>query len=252
MTDDIGSILIRYTVLVALVFGAGTSDAFAEEMERSRAITDMSEPALRSIGRPLTDFEKMEIHHRRYSIAANNMAQLLKQLNQKIQEVSLAVKTFEAKDNSHNRRQLETKLQQLENMRHSYSIQYSQLQAQMQNEYRNYAAISNNLRAKYDTAKDSKHREDPAHDANGAKEKPAKNKVSRTKDTKDVRDTRNIKDSKARESRIEELPVTDQPAKDPRVMDMDTKELRERRDGTTKPAGSNSEVAPGPTLSTIR
>jgi hypothetical protein len=240
MTDDIGSILIRYTVLVALVFGAGASCAFAEEMERNQAITDMSEPALRSIGRPLTEFEKMEIHHRRYSIAANNMAQLLKQLNQKIQEVSLAVKTVEAKDNSQNRRQLETKLQQLENMRHSYSVQYSQLQAQMQNEYRNYAAISNNLRAKYDTAKDSKHREDPAKDVNGAKEKPAKNKVSRTKDTK------------ARESRTEELPVIDQPAKDPRIMDMDTKELRERRDGTTKPGASNSEAAPGPTLSTIR
>ena len=64
--------------------------------------------------KPLTNFEKMELHHRRYTTAANSMAQLVKQLNQKIQEVSLAAKTAEAKDNSHNRRQLETKLRQLE------------------------------------------------------------------------------------------------------------------------------------------
>ena len=69
--------------------------------------TAVSEQTSHPIGERLTDFETMEVHHRRYSAAANNMAQLFKQLNQKIQEVSLAAKTFEAKNNSHNRRLLE-------------------------------------------------------------------------------------------------------------------------------------------------
>jgi hypothetical protein len=141
MTDDIGSVFARWMVLFALVFStsiSSISSAAAQQAERNRQdkpITDKAESVSRSLEPPLTEFQKMQLHHRRYSAAANNMAHLFKLLNQKIQEVSLAAKTVEAKDNSHNRRQLEIRLQQLENARVAYNVQYLQLQSQMQNEY---------------------------------------------------------------------------------------------------------------------
>lgn len=248
MICDIGSLLARYTALIALVFGLFLSAAFAEQMKEDSA-RDVSESASPPIGEPLTDFEKMEVHHRRYSTAANNMAQLFKQLNQKIQEVSLAAKTAEAKDNSHNRRLLETKLSQLENARTSYSTQYTQLYAQMQNEYRNYAALSNKLKVKHDAVKDSRKQENTAKETKGEKAKPAKIKDSGTKDTR-AKDSK-VRNAKSGEPKAEELKANDSTTRDPRIMDMDTEELRARRDGTRLPAPTSGSSS-GPNLNIVR
>lgn len=248
MIWDIESLLARYTALIALVFGLCLPSAFAEQMEEATA--EASEEASRPIGESLTDFEKMDVHHRRYSTAANNMAQLFKQLNQKVQEVSLAAKTVEAKDSSHNRRLLETRLRQLENTRASYSTQYSQLYVQMQNEYRNYAALNNNLKVKHDAIRDSRKREDVGKETKGEKAKQAKTKDSSAKDSKGKESKR--RNAKAGEPKSQEPKVNDDSTvKDPRVMDMDTEELRSRRDGTRPPtpiSGSNS----GPSLNIVR
>jgi chromosome segregation ATPase len=173
--------------------------AWAESMERVEQVervtpgvpggTDtalppaaVSEQTSRPVGERLSDYETMELHLRRYGAAANSMAQLFKQLNQKIQEVSLAAKTFEAKSNSHNRRLLEEKLRQLENMRASFSSQHNQLQSQMQNEYRSYAALSSSLKAKYDTLDELQAKVDTAKTAKEAKE--SKSNASKGKQTK--------------------------------------------------------------------
>ena len=249
MIWDIGSLVARYTALIALVFGLCLPSASAEQMEE--ATEDMSEPASHPIGESLTDFEKMEVHHRRYSTAANNMAQLFKQLNQKVQEVSLAAKTVEAKDSSHNRRLLETSLRQLENARASYSTQYSQLYAQMQNEYRNYAALNNNLKVKHDAIKDSRKREDVGKETKGEKVKQAKTRDSSVKDSK-AKESKS-RNAKAGEHKTPELKVKDSTAKDPRIMDMDmdTEELRARRDGTKLPAPASGSDS-GPSLNIVR
>lgn len=256
MTDNIGRLFARGAVLFALVFSTpipGVSSAAAQQAERNRQdkpIADAAEPASRPQGQPLTEFEKMELHQRRYSAAANNMATLFKLLNQKIQEVTLAAKTFEAKDSSYNRRQLETKLQQLENARVTYSGQYLQLQSQMQNEYRNYAAISDDLKARYDGAA-VKNRDETARNADSAKAKSAGNKPAKAKGTKD-KDTES-RHAKAKESRIEEEPVAASPARDPRVLDLDTKEVRARREGRSiVEAPERSEPATAPTLDSVR
>ncbi|MDQ3185230.1 MAG: hypothetical protein M3Q16_01975 [Pseudomonadota bacterium] len=156
----------RYFGLMAmapLIWSVCFSSALAEE--QTSLASDA--PALPSrSGEPLTDFETMELHYRRYTTAANTMAQLFKQLNQKIQEVALAAKTADAKNNSHNRRLLEDKLRQLESARTSTSHQYAQLQSQMQNEYRSYTAISNDLKARYDTPKDSNTSQETAKELN--------------------------------------------------------------------------------------
>ena len=248
MTDDIGNVFARRAVLFVLVFItsiSSVSSAAAQQAERNRqdkSITDTAEPVSRPLEQPLTEFQKMQLHHRRYSAAANNMAHLFKLLNQKIQEVSLAAKTVEAKDNSHNRRQLEIRLQQLESARVAYSVQYLQLQSQMQNEYRNYAAISNDLKAKYDSP--TRSRGGSARDAGSAKVRSSGNKPAKAKDMED-KDTGSH--AKA-EPRIEEQPVADSAARDPRVLNLDTKEVRARREGRSKiePAESSQPAAEQP------
>lgn len=236
MKRHMKSLWTRYAAMVALALGLSLPNAFAGQVEQESAASDMPEEASRPIGEPLTDFEKLELYHRRYSNAANSMAQLFKQLNQKIQEVSLAVKTVEAKDNSHNRRQLETKLRQLESARSSYSIQYSQLQSQMQNEYRNYMAMSANLKARHDPDV-SGNPQDTAEGRKDAKTQPAKVKASKVKHQKGMK-------VKTREPEPHYLQANDNVAKDPRVMDMDTTELRERRD---RGGRSNTGLTPSPT-----
>ena len=210
MIRVVGSSLARHMALIAL-FVTGVP-AWAESVERVEQVervapgvpagTDtalppaaVSEQISRPIGERLTDYETMELHLRRYGAAANSMAQLFKQLNQKIQEVSLAAKTFEAKSNSHNRRILEEKLRQLENMRASFSSQHNQLQSQMQNEYRSYAALSSSLKAKYDTLDELQAKVDTAKAAKEAKE--SKSNASKGKQTKP-------KESRAQEAKAAE------------------------------------------------
>ena len=243
MTRDMKSLWTQYATMIALAMGPSLPNAFAEQVEQESAANDVSELASRPIGEPLTDFEKMELHHRRYSTAANGVAHLFKQLNQKIEEVSLAVKITEAKDNSHNRRLLETKLRQLESARSSFNVQYSQLYSQMQHEHRNYVTMSNNLRAAHDVVDISKNRQDTAEYGRNIKKKPAK--ASKSKDQKGT-------SVKTREPRAQYSQINDNAANDPRIMNLDTTELRERRDGTSNSStGSASNPISGPALNAI-
>ncbi|MBA2660159.1 MAG: hypothetical protein H0U72_11710 [Nitrosospira sp.] len=238
MANNIRISLARYAgviALVPLISGACLSSAFAEPAKDVGA-SGVSEPSSHPIGGSLTDFETMELHYRRYSNAANNMAQLVKQLNQKIQDVSLAAKTVEAKSNSQNKRILEDKLRQLENARTSSSHQYAQLQSQMQNEYRNYAAISSNLKAKYDNASGSKTTPETTKDV---KDKSAKGKDSKAKTAK-AKDS-NVREPKTKNSQINDPQAVEPPAKATRLRDVETEELRSRRDAAK---GLNSGQAP--------
>lgn len=222
------SSLARYIglmVLTSFTSGIGLSTAYAEQAEPHAAAKEAPEIS-RSASEPMTDFEKMELHYRRYSTAANNMAELVKQLNQKIQDVSLAAKTVEAKNNSHNRRLLEEKLRHLENARTSVSHQYAQLQSQMQNEYRSYTALSSDLKTKHPPVSDSKTAPETATDT---KTPPAK-KDSKAKDAK----TRSAKDLKPSEPKITEPQTADLRTNDPQILDLDTAELRARRDASKK------------------
>ncbi|SEK67537.1 hypothetical protein [Nitrosovibrio tenuis] len=242
MTYGAQNKLVGYAALMVLILAFISVSAFAEQAPAS----DVPEQPSLPIGQPLTDFERMELHHRRYSAAANSMAQLFKQLNQKIQEVSLAAKTVAAKDNSQNRRQLDVKLRQLENASTTYGHQYSLLQSQMQNEYRNYIALSNELKGRYDTAKDLKSGEITAKDA-GPKANPSKNKEPKVKEAKGAREPKEIKTKgeakniKAKDARTEDMQarlLSSPSAKDPRVINLDPNEVRARRDGTENPASA--------------
>ena len=247
---------IALAILAALCF-QGASAAPAEQPGKAEHGRADNIP-VRSADEPLTELEKMELHYRRYSAAANGMAQLFKQLNQKIEDVSLAAKAAEAKNSSHNRRVLEDKLRQLESARTSYSLQHAQLQGQMQNENRSYAAIVNNLKTRYSNTNDSQAAQTDAK-AKPPKGKDAKSRGSRTSESRagqskgqDSKTTGSqtavskVKERK-RDTQGAEMQGGEREAKDPRVMDLDTRELRERRDRT-----SDSGSAPGPTLNPVR
>jgi hypothetical protein len=107
----------------------------------------------------------------------------------------------------------------------------------MQNEYRNYMAISANLKAKQDTAASASGnpQQETGECGKNAKTPRAKAKASKAKDQRGTR-------VKTREPEPQYRHANDNEAKDPRVMDMDTTELRERRDGR-----SNTSLPPGPT-----
>ena len=246
---------IALAILAALCF-QGASAAPAEQPGKAEHGRADNIP-VRSADEPLTELEKMELHYRRYSAAANGMAQLFKQLNQKIEDVSLAAKAAEAKNSSHNRRVLEDKLRQLESARTSYSLQHAQLQGQMQNENRSYAAIVNNLKTRYSNADDSQAGQTDTK-AKPPKGKDAKSRGSRSesragqskgqdsKATGSQTAVSKVKERK-RDTQGAETQGGEREAKDPRVMDLDTRELRERRDRT-----SDSGSAPGPTLNPVR
>lgn len=251
MANNIRNSLARYAgviALVPLISGACLSSAFAELAEKDVGTSGVFEPSSRPIGGSLTDFETMELHYRRYSNAANNMAQLVKVLNQKIQDVSLAAKTVDAKSNSQNKRILEDKLRQLENARTSSSHQYAQLQSQMQNEYRNYTAISSNLKAKYDNVSGSKTMPETTKDAKdkSAKSKDSKAKTAKAKDSK-------VKEPKTKDSQINDPQAMEPPAKAARIKDLETEEVRSRRDAAKGlNSGQAPNPAPSPTLNFVR
>ncbi|SCX79851.1 hypothetical protein SAMN05216308_101295 [Nitrosospira sp. Nsp13] len=241
---------IDLLVLTPFISGICLSTAYAGQAEPHLAAKEASELS-RSASEPMTDLEKMELHYRRYSTAANNMAELVKQLNQKIQDVSLAAKTVEAKNSSHNRRLLEEKLRHLENARTSVSHQYAQLQSQLQNEYRSYTAISNDLRAQYARGSDSRTTQAP-ESVTDTKTKPAKTKDSKVKNAK-AKDSK-AEDLKASEPKTKEPQVEDLRANDPQILDLDTAELRARRDAAKNlnPGQVPTPPASEPVLSPIR
>jgi hypothetical protein len=232
MIRDVGNSLPCHAALIALVFVTGLSSALAQQAGHvAEPAPDVSESTSRPIGERLTDYETMELHLRRYSAAANNAAQLFKQLNQKIQEVSLAAKTVEAKNNTHNRRLLEEKLRQLENMRASFSGQHAQLQSQMQNEYRSYVMLSSNLKVKYDTLQE------------------LETKVGSAKAVKEAKEAKETRSTEGKQTKPK-----DPAAKEGKDAKANEPEIGQELGGTS--TGSSAKAAPGsvagPTLHTIR
>jgi hypothetical protein len=248
-----GNILARHTAVMAMTFVLASPIAFAEQEAAREEYLRQSLPMNES---PLTDFEKMELHHRRYISAANNVAQLFKQLNQKVDEVMVAGRTAQAKDNSQNRRQFELKMKQLDNASSTYAIQYSQLHTQMQNEYRNYMALSNDLKEQHAMAKEVK---SETKDTSDTKVKAGKNKDQKktSKEQKDLkgqeaRATGEARNIKSREGRTGDDARAMTPGKDPGVMDMDTAEVKARRDGLKETGAGTAPGDVGPTLNTVR
>jgi len=111
-------------------------------------------PLYRSMGQPLTDIEAIELHQRRYIDAANNIAKLFYQLDQKVHEVTQAAKALSASpDNERILFQLLYKARRMENAQKSFNNKYSQLKAKMQYELRSFIDANNVFKTQQDNIK---------------------------------------------------------------------------------------------------
>jgi hypothetical protein len=143
--------LIQLICFVVLAFGIRLSSANPEEISPESGLPT---PLYRSMGQPLTDIERMELHQRRFIDAANGVAKLFSQFDQKIREITQAAKAVsESPYNERVQQQLLYKARQMENTQNSFDNKYLQLHAKMQYEFSNFVAASNDFMTHQDKIK---------------------------------------------------------------------------------------------------
>ena len=105
--------LIQLICFVVLSFGISLSSANSEEISSKSGLPT---PLYRSMEQPLTDIERMELHQRRFIDAANSVAKLFSQFDQKVHEITQAAKAvYESPYNDRVLQQLLYKARQMEN-----------------------------------------------------------------------------------------------------------------------------------------
>lgn len=143
--------LIQLICFVVLSFGISLSSANPEEISSKSGLPT---PLYRSMGQPLTDIERMELHQRRFIDAANDVAKLFSQFDQKVHEITRAAKAvYESPYNERVLQQLLYKARQMENTQNSFDNKYLQLQSKMQYEFSNFIAASNDFMTQQDKIK---------------------------------------------------------------------------------------------------
>ena len=132
--------LICFLVLTCVI---SVSSADSEKISPESGLPT---PLYRSMGQPLTDIEKMELHQRRFIDAANSVAELFSQFDQRIHEFTQTAKDVVAYPyNDRVQNQLLYKARQIESAQKAFDSRYSQLQAKMQYEFSNFIAVSDAL-----------------------------------------------------------------------------------------------------------
>ena len=143
--------LIRLICFVVLALGISVSSANPEEISSESGLPT---PLYRSMGQPLTDIETMELHQRRFIDAANSVAKLFSQFDQKVHDVAQAARAVSASPyNERAQDQLLYKARQMGNAQQSFDSRYLQLQAKMQYEFRSFIAASNVFMSQQDKIK---------------------------------------------------------------------------------------------------
>ena len=143
MTHDKSVSPSLFVLIITLALGANLSIAGPEEISKNSGLPT---PQYSSMGESLTEIEKMELHQRRFIDAANNVAKLFGQFDQKVHEVTIAAKAASSYPfNERIQLQLLNKTRQMERAQKSFNSKYLQLQSQMEYEFRSFIAASNNF-----------------------------------------------------------------------------------------------------------
>lgn len=102
------------------------------------------------------DLANLEKSQQAYQQAAQQMATLSGGLSKKIDEVGkLSANVDPARPNPESAARLQSAIKQLMDMNQSFNMQYLGLQQQMQDESRRFTLLSNIMKTKHDTAKNS-------------------------------------------------------------------------------------------------
>jgi DNA repair exonuclease SbcCD ATPase subunit len=103
-----------------------------------------------------SDLAALNQHHQSYREAAEKLDGLYSNLSKKAEAVSKAARAVKPERPDPGAvSQLLAATQQMQETQMSFNLQYLQLQSQMQNENRAYTAVSNIMKTKHDTVKNS-------------------------------------------------------------------------------------------------
>ncbi|MGA7990786.1 MAG: hypothetical protein WCC53_05085 [Thermoanaerobaculia bacterium] len=109
--------------------------------------------AARYVAETGADLASLENHFQKYRQAAEKLSDLYAKLSAKAAEVGRIAQAAGAGGGAQS--QLLEATKQMQETQMSFNLQYLQLQSQMQNENRSYTAVSNIMKTKHDTVKNS-------------------------------------------------------------------------------------------------
>jgi hypothetical protein len=133
-----GSLVVMFTVTVAL---ADSPPKRADLTRVASEVGDLMANATASF--------------KRYTTAAEKLATLYGKLDEKAKAVGKVAAACQASCTAQQQKALLDATKQMQEMQMSFNLQYLQLQSQMQNENRSYTAVSNIMKTKHDTVKNS-------------------------------------------------------------------------------------------------
>jgi hypothetical protein len=136
--------LVSLAVLAAVGIGLGQTRSASLQ---KAGLSAEARQAILTVGE---DMKKLVESHDRYVKASREAEALVAKLQESVREVSKAAKGKTKVDPT-----LLQAIKDLDQMSQSFNMQYLGLQQQMQNENRQFTLVSNIMKTKHDTAKNS-------------------------------------------------------------------------------------------------
>jgi len=137
-------------VSMAMVF----SGCAGHNQGKSTRTTDLDAAAVKAVNEMVFDLEKLNESHQNLMNSVGELSGLYKKLALKVEEISqLAMDAKKTKDNATG--QLFKAIEQMQKMQMSFNLQYLMLQNKISHENRQFSMVSNIMKNKHDTAKNS-------------------------------------------------------------------------------------------------
>jgi len=138
------------TIAVALVLLLAGAVAVSQQARQASTAADARAEAIRAIDESSAKLTELAAMQTRLMQSNAEMSKLFATLSRKITEVGKL-----AGERGRTQEQLVPAMKQLEEMNQSFNLQYLGLQQQMQDESRQFSLLSNIMKTKHDTAKNS-------------------------------------------------------------------------------------------------
>ena len=138
------------TVALALLFLFGGEVALSQQPRQAASPSAARTEAIRAMDEAAAKASDLEQLHTKLVESGGQLSKLYSALSQKVAAVGKL-----AADPHHTHEHLVQAVKDLDAMQMSFNLQYLQLQNAMQNENRSYTAVSNIMKTKHDTVKNS-------------------------------------------------------------------------------------------------
>ena len=139
----------KAAVVALLIFFLGTG-AVSQQPRQAAAPSSTRADALRTLDESASQLAELEKIHAKMVQSNEDMSKIYFALSKKIAEVGkVAAQSGRTQD------QLVQAVKGLDEMQMSFNLQYLQLQSAMQDENREFTAVSNIMKTKHDTVKNS-------------------------------------------------------------------------------------------------